>query len=229
MRYTSLLCGSILLAAGAAVCLGGARMNGQRIELPEPILKGDTSVEEAIGRRRSRRSFAERALTLRQVSQLLWSAQGATGERGRLRAAPSAGATYPLEVLVAVGDGGVERLPAGIYRYVSSDHSLMKMAEGDARARVARAALEQESLAAAPVDILIAADYRRTTRRYGERGVRYVHMEAGHVGQNIYLQAEALGLATVAVGAFEDEKVAAAFGLPDELKPLYLMPVGHAR
>ena len=185
------------------------------------------SLEEAISRRRSRRSFASKPLTLAQVSQLLWCAQGTTGERGLKRAAPSAGATYPLEIFLAVGRDTVTDLQAGVYRYVPSEHALLRTAEQDVRRQVAAAALEQYFLAQAPVDLLIAADCKRTTGRYGQRGVRYVHMEVGHVGQNIYLQAEALGLGTVAVGAFQDDEVARAFGLPEQLEPLYLMPVGY--
>jgi SagB-type dehydrogenase family enzyme len=134
-----------------------------------------------------------------------------------------------MEVFLAVGEGGVEQLPAGVYRYLPAEHALERTAAGDVRRRVAAAALGQQFLAEAPVDVLIAAQYARTTRRYGERGIRYVHIEAGHIGQNIYLQAEALGLGTVAVGAFHDDQVASAFGLSGELAPLYLMPIGHRR
>jgi len=199
------------------------------LQLPQPKLAGRVSVEEAMARRRSRRDFSDRPLTLEQVGQILWAAQGITGERGFKRAAPSAGATYPLELFIAVGGGAVTGLDAGVYRYIPSRHALARTGTRDVRREVASAALGQRFLAEAPVDVLIAADYARTTARYGERGIRYVHMEVGHVGENIYLQAEALGLGTVAVGAFRDEQVARAFGLPDPLVPLYLMPLGHPR
>ena len=201
-------------------------MEGER-KLPEPQLKGKMTVEEAIARRRSRREFSAEPLTLDQVAQILWCAQGVTGARGFKRASPSAGATYPMEIFIAVGKGGVEGLDEGVYRYEPSGHSLVAEKAGDVRRALASAALDQGFLAAAPLDVLIAADYERTTRKYGARGRRYVHVEVGHIGQNIYLQAEALGLGTVAVGAFDDEDVAEVFGLPEDLEPLYLMPVGH--
>jgi SagB-type dehydrogenase family enzyme len=195
------------------------------IELPSPNVKGTMGVEDAIERRRSRRSYADSPLTLAQVSQVLWSAQGLT--KGRKRAAPSAGAAYPIDVFVAVGPDTVESLPAGVYRYLPAGHSLELHLEGDVRALAAEAASGQRFLAQAPADILLAADYARTARRYGDRARRYVDMEAGHIAQNVHLQAEALGLGTVAVGAFSDSDVAEAFHLPADLAPLYLLPVGH--
>jgi len=134
-----------------------------------------------------------------------------------------------MELFIAVGEGTVTGLARGVYRYVPSEHALVQTARADVRASVAEAALGQQFLAQAPLDVLFAADYGRTTGRYGERGMRYVHMEVGHIGENIYLQAEAMGLGTVAVGAFRDDQVAKAFGLPRGLAPLYLMPVGYPR
>ncbi|MHC4479821.1 MAG: SagB/ThcOx family dehydrogenase [Planctomycetota bacterium] len=198
-----------------------------KVELPAARLDGEISVEKAIAQRRSQRRFAGEVLPLAQVGQLLWCAQGLTGSRACRRAAPSAGATYPLEVLVAVGRGTVEALEAGAYRYLPAEHALELAFAGDVRSQVATAALGQDFLASAPADILIAADYTRTADRYGNRAERYVHMEAGHVCQNIHLQAEALGLASVAVGAFRDEAVAEVFRLPSSLAPLYLVPVGQ--
>jgi len=221
--------GAIAALFAAGLSSGGGDAMSEAIRLPQPDTEGKMSVEEAISRRRSRRDFSDRPLTLEQLGQLLWCAQGITDGRGAKRAAPSAGATYPIEVYVAVGEGCVTGLKQGVYRYVPSGHALVQAGREDIRARVAAAALGQEFLAEAPVDVLIAADYARTTGRYGERGVRYVHMEVGHIGQNIYLQAEALGLGTVAVGAFRDEQVARHFGLPDGQVALYLMPLGYAR
>ena len=198
-----------------------------RIRLPQPRLKGQMSVEEAIQGRRSRRDYTDEPLTMEQLAQLLWAAQGITSPREHKRAAPSAGATFPMEIFVAVGPKTVGELPAGVYRYVPTEHALEKTADGDIRAEVAAAALGQEFMEVAPVDILMAAEYARTGNRYGERARRYVAMEAGHISQNIYLQAEALGLGTVAVGAFRDQAVAAAFKLPPRLEPVYMMPVGH--
>jgi len=165
-------------------------------------------------------------LKLEQVSQLMWCAQGITDRRGMLRAVPSAGATYPLEAYVVVKDGGVEGLGAGVYRYEPEDHSLELVREGDLSEELASACLGQRWVKEAPVNIVITAVYARTTRRYGTRGERYVHIEVGHVGQNVYLQATAMGLGTVAIGAFYDDEVREVLGVPKDEVPLYVMPVG---
>lgn len=197
-----------------------------KTELPAPVLEGGMSVVEAIQGRRSRRHFRPDAITLEQLAQLLWCAQGVTGKGGRKRAAPSAGAAYPVELYVAAGAGCVQGLAAGVYHYIPQEHAVERVSGADIRPAIASAALGQDFLEAAPISILMAADYDRTARRYGDRAVRYVDMEAGHIGQNIYLQAEALGLGTVAVGAFRDDEMAAAFGLSDGMRAVYIMPVG---
>jgi len=206
------------------------------IKLPSPQLKGKVSLEETILRRRAVRRYRRDPLDLSQLSQILWSAQGITGTR-EFRAAPSAGATYPLEVFVFVGKQGVitseakqapEELQAGIYHYEADSHSLSLHKPADLRPDLARATLEQEFIIDAPVDIVICALYHRTSYRYGRRGERYVHIEVGHVGENIHLQAVALGLATVEVGAFHDEEVRKVLGVEEQIKPLYIMPLGKA-
>ncbi|MBU6996149.1 MAG: SagB/ThcOx family dehydrogenase [Theionarchaea archaeon] len=197
------------------------------ISLPAPHFKGDVSVEEAIKNRRSMRDFRDTSLSLEHVSQLLWAGQGIT--EGFKRAAPSAGATYPLTLFVVVGGSGVEELNAGIYQYIPESHELLLVREGDYRERLAAACLSQLFIREAPISIVVVALYEKTTARYGERGIRYVHMEAGHAGENIYLQAEGLNLGTVVVGAFVDAEVQSVLGLPEELIPLYVMPVGFPR
>ena len=206
------------------------------IKLPSPQLKGKLSLEETILRRRSVRRYCGEPLELSQLSQILWSAQGITGTEGS-RAAPSAGATYPLEIFVFVGKQGVinskakqapEELPTGLYHYEADAHSLSLHKPADLRPDLARAALNQEFIIEAPADIVICALYHRTSYSYGRRGERYVHMEAGHVGENIHLQAVALGLATVEVGAFDDEEVRKVLGVEEQVKPLYIMPLGKA-
>ena len=198
-----------------------------RIALPAPRLRGDMSLEEVVSKRRSRREFKDIPLTLEQVSQILWAAQGITDPNG-LRAAPSAGALYPLDLYLAVGRQAVEGLAEGAYHYAPRGHALERILEGDVREAVARAAVEQMFVAEAPVILIIAGEYERTTWKYSDRGVRYVHMEAGHVAQNVYLQAEALGLGTVTAGAFQDEELSRILGLPTERRPLYIMPIGYA-
>ncbi len=195
------------------------------IKLPFPNPQGKISVEEAISKRRSVRRFRAQPLSLVQLSQLLWSAQGITGTGGR-RAAPSAGATYPLEIFVAIGEHGIESLAAGIYHYQVDSHSLSLHLSGDLRQKLADTALGQSFIANCPVDIVVCALHPRTAYRYGRRGERYVHMEVGHVGQNVSLQAVALGLATVMVGAFEDEEVGKVLKLEEQIKPLYIIPIG---
>ncbi|HDD26612.1 MAG TPA: SagB/ThcOx family dehydrogenase [Acidilobales archaeon] len=200
---------------------------GDIIKLPPPDIKSGMLVEESIARRRSIREYLRKPLNLKMVSQLLWAAQGITEPRLKFRAAPSAGATYPLEVYVASKEGGIEELPAGIYKYDPYTHSIKVVKLGDFSVRLYEAALKQRWVLEAPINIVITAVYERTTRIYGERGIRYVHMEVGHVGENIYLQAIALGLGTVAIGAFFDDKVWEILGNPPNEHPLYIMPVGY--
>lgn len=174
--------------------------------------------------RRSVRSFSPAALSLTQLGQLLWAAQGITHSEG-LRTAPSAGALYPLELYAVVG--AIDGLKPGIYHYQAGEHRLSKVADGDRREELARAAHGQSWIAGAPVVIAFSAIYERTTRKYGERGVRYVHMEVGYAGENLHLQASALGLGTTVVGAYDDDEVAAVLGVPADTRPLALMPVGY--
>jgi len=209
-------------------------MGQTMIKLPFPQLKGKVSLEETILRRRSVRRYRREPLDLSQLSQILWSAQGITGTRG-FRATPSAGATYPLEIFVVVGEQGIigsqakqapAELQAGIYHYEADSHSLSLHKPADLRPDLARATLDQEFIINAPVDIVICALFHRTSYRYGRRGERYVHLEVGHAGENIHLQAVALGLAAVEVGAFHDEEVRTVLGVDEQIKPLYIMPVG---
>ncbi len=220
---------AILLAGWAAALPGKNPMDKEPIPLPKPEFKGRLSVAESIQRRRSIRSYQDKTLTLEEASRIAWSAQGVTEKNGSKRAAPSAGATYPLFLYLVTGGQTCAGLPAGVYRYLPERHALTPHLGGDKRKALAAAALHQDWFAQAPVILVIAADYRRTADRYGQRARRYVHMEAGHAGQNIYLQAEALGLGTCAVGAFKDGEVASALALPEHHAPLYILPIGHPR
>jgi len=196
----------------------------KRLKLPEPSYKSPVSIEEALLLRRSIREYEDKPLTLQQVSQLLWAAQGITLPTYGFRTAPSAGATYPLEVYVAVKEGGVKELQAGIYHYLPRSHELELVKLGDYSMELMRAALDQEWVRDAAINLVINAVYERTTRRYGDRGMRYVHMEVGHVGQNVYLQCISLGLACVVIGAFYDEEVKRIIEGVGE--PLYIIPIG---
>lgn len=195
------------------------------IKLPSPELKGKKSLEEAIMTRRSVRKYKAGTLSLSQLSQLLWSAQGVTSA-GRFRTVPSAGATFPLEVYCFVGKQTIENLKAGIYHYKVNSHSISPHLEGDFRQELAEAALGQDPIAICPLTLVLCALFHRTTNRYGTRGEMYVHMEAGHLGQNVALQAVVLGLATVMIGAFDDSRVSKVLGLKEQLIPLYIIPVG---
>jgi len=208
--------------------------HGGLIPLPEPTRDGTVSVEAAIAGRRSVREFRPTLLDFQDLGQVLWAAQGVTQERPStedgtpepgLRAAPSAGALYPLEVYVV--DGRVRGLPAGVYRYLPELHALEQISQGDEREAIWRAAGEQHALRDAPVTLVFAGVYERTTATYGERGRQYVHMEAGHAAENVYLQCEALGLGTVIIGSLDEEAVRDALRLPEGETPLCLMPVGQ--
>jgi SagB-type dehydrogenase family enzyme len=196
----------------------------ERVTLPPPDHDGEMSMAAALQARRSLRDFGAASLGLGEVAQLLWAAQGITHPMG-LRTAPSAGALYPLEChLVA---GSVTGLAAAVYRYDPRRHDLALGVTGDRRGGLAAAALGQFWMAAAPAVIAIAAVAQRTTAKYGERGIRYLHIETGHVAENIYLQAAALGLGTTIVGAFDDERVHGLLAMAPGEEPLALLPVGR--
>jgi len=193
------------------------------IDLPGPSTDGIMSLEQSLVKRRSVRSFRPLPLTLGQVAQLVWAAQGISSSRG-YRTAPSAGATYPLEMYVSVGE--VDDLAPGIYRYRPREHDLVTVREGDHRDLLTKAALRQGAIRKAPAAFIMTAVYARTTGRYGDRGIRYVHMEAGHAAQNLCLQAVALDLGAVVIGAFHDRDIQKVMGIAKEEIPLYIIPVG---
>jgi SagB-type dehydrogenase family enzyme len=218
------LAGCVPVASPTPPATPAGHKQASLIPLPSPRLKSEISLEEALLRRRSVRSYQAQPLTLAEVSQLLWAAQGITDPRG-FRTAPSAGALYPLEVYLVAGQ--VEGIESGVYRYRPASHGLEAVAAGDKRLALYQAALFQEAVRTAPAVIVLTAVYSRTTGKYGERGIRYVHMEAGHAGQNILLQAVALDLGAVVIGAFYDEQVRQALGIPAAEQPLYIVPVGR--
>ncbi len=188
------------------------------MKLPQPS-KGSVSLEEAISKRRSVRRFSDAPVSTEDLSQILWAAQGITGEH--FRTAPSAGALYPIELFIATKEG--------VHRYVPEGHLLEAGIKRDVRGELSRAALGQRFVKEAPVVLVITAVFERVKSRYGERGTRYVFLEAGHVAQNVCLQCSALGLGTVVVGAFHDSQVQEALEIPQDHRPIYIMPVGHER
>lgn len=214
------LMGATSLAIGTYKYMKG----DPKVLLPKPSKDGEISVEMAIASRRSIRRFDSESIGLRQLSQLLWAAQGITDPRG-FRAAPSAGALYPLEIFIVIGE--VEGLSEGIYHYDAEGCALELRREGDLRPEIGSAStLNQVWIKDAPIILVVCAIYERTTSKYGARGERYVHMEAGHVGENVYLQAGSLGLACTVVGAFLDDEVRRIIDVSEETTPLYLIPIG---
>ena len=209
------------------------RQEGPVVELPPPRLSGAVSVEEALQNRRSIRAYADEPLTLAEVSQLLWAAYGITKTmeglppfvRGGFRAAPSAGARFPLDLYLAAFN--VSGLPAGIYLYLSETHQLMRVVEGDTRREVSRAAFDQSHFETASAAIIYSAIFERTMVKYGERGrERYVCMDLGHSAENVYLQAYALRIGTCAIGAFTDLWLKKVCRMTRAEEPLYIMPLG---
>ncbi len=204
-----------LLLFLAALLYAGEDM----IKLPQPNKRGNISLEEAILKRRSVRSLSDKELSLEQISQLLWSCQGITDDSKRFRSAPSAGATFPLEVYVVKSDG--------LFQYVPKIHGIKRLKDKDLRPLLSEACYNQGFVKDAASDIVICADFNRTTSHYGTRGRNYVYIEVGHAAQNLHLQAVAEGLGSVAVGAFSDDKIKKLLDLPEDIVPIYVIPVGY--
>lgn len=217
----------VLLSRLPAVAVAAGRKGKKRVavKLPDPTVNGTAgmTLTEALASRRSVRSYRQgRRLTRKQISQLLWAAQGLTrGTKSRRRTAPSAGGKYPLELYIATR--------AGHYRYVPRGHRLVRLGSADRRPALYNVSLRQRAVKAAPAVFVVAAVYGRTMSKYGERRSveRYVPMEAGHAAQNLVLQATALGLGGVTIGAFRDMRVQEVLGMPADHEPLYVIPVGH--
>jgi len=217
--------GFALLQAGEMIDIM-PEYKSETIKLPEPKYDSDISIEEALLKRRSVRSFKDSPLTLSEVSQLLWAAQGITSPRG-LRTAPSAGALYPLEIYIVAGN--IDALPDGVYHYRPLKHELVLVIKGDKRIELCAAALGQTSVRNAGAVIVFSAVYERTTVKYGDRGMQYVHMEIGHASQNVFLQAVPLNLGTVIIGAFYDDEVKKILKMSEREQPIYIMPVGRMK
>ena len=211
---TVFLSAGLLLAARYSLASGGC----EAAALPAAAKSGKVSLEEALAIRRSIRDFQPQPLTARQIGQLCWSAQGISDPARGYRTCPSAGALYPLELYLVTAEG--------VDHYLPASHALQRLADGDLRPALMGAAFGQRCVGRAPGTFVIAADVSRTERKYARRARRYVLMEVGHAGQNLLLQAAALGLGAVPVGAFEDQAVADLLPLPPSQEVLYLIPVG---
>ncbi len=206
------------------------------ISLPTPKYNSNTSVENALYKRRSIRSYKNEPLNIEEISQLLWAAYGITRKiengpaylRGGLKTAPSAGALYPLEIYIVAGN--VTGLAPGIYKYISQGHKLKIILKGDKRNELCIAGFNQKMIKNAPADIVYSAIYKRTCKKYGKRGrERYVSMDLGHSAENVYLQAFSLNIGTCAIGSFSDIKVKEVLNMTKEEEPLYIMPIGKLK
>lgn len=226
---------AINLATAGAACQKKAEGEQKKLEdkllkkminLVEPLQDSKKSLEETISKRRSIRNFDSGPISAEALSTLCRAGQGITSPKG-YRAAPSAGALYPIFLYVALGENSVKGTDAGVYLYHPREHALERVAEGDLRRELARAASGQMWMSKAAAMFLIAADYSRTARKYGKRGIRYVHHEVGHVGQNILLEAVAPDLGACPVGAFRDNAVKERAKLRDAHKPMLFIPVGR--
>lgn len=191
------------------------------IQLPKPVLNKSAYLDQVLQERRSVRNFANKELTLEQISQLLWAGDGISDTAKELRTAPSAGALYPLDLYVVKKDG--------VWHYIVKNHSLQLMTPSDLRAALSIAALGQVSITRAPLDIVITAQYDRITAKYSEHSTKYAQLEAGHIAQNLALEAVALGLASVPIGAFNDENIKKILQLPTNHEPVYIIPIGYKK
>jgi SagB-type dehydrogenase family enzyme len=189
------------------------------LSLPKPVIKREKSLEECIYERESIRHFNDTAIDIEKISQILWAAQG---KKGGKRVVPSAGATYPLEIYITLKE-------RGFFNYNFKKHTLEQKTEEDLNNKLAKASWDQYFIAEAYMNVIICAEFARTTLRYGERGIRYVFFEVGHCAQNIHLEAVALGLGSVPIGAFEDKKVKEVLNLPKKIEPLYIIPIGYPK
>ncbi|MBU1026630.1 MAG: SagB/ThcOx family dehydrogenase [Candidatus Margulisbacteria bacterium] len=210
----------ILVLSIISLFIGSIAMAEEKIiNLPTPKTRSKTSIEQSIANRRSHREFLAKDLTMDQLSQILWAAQGITDKDFGFRAAPSAGALYPLNIYIAKKDG--------VFRYIADGHKLVQLSKEDKRPSLVRASLGQTFIKEAPVDIIISANFAITQAKYGARAFRYVCMEIGHVAENIHLQAVSLGLGSVPIGAFWDDVIKQNLDIPDNQDPLYIIPIGY--
>ncbi|MFO8062295.1 MAG: SagB/ThcOx family dehydrogenase [bacterium] len=226
---------AIIMAVGVIMCAGESDIDYEvikTVKLPQPETGEGISLSEALLNRQSVRNYLEKSMTLKEVSQLLWAGYGINRKntripqlRGGFRTAPSAGALYPLELYLVVFN--VDGLEEGLYHYNPADHSLELLKGGNLKNKLFEAALSQNAVKRSAACIVYSAVYSRTTGKYSDRGEeRYVPMDLGHSGQNVYLQAVALNIGTVAIGAFDDVKLAEVINLSDSETPLYIMPLG---
>jgi SagB-type dehydrogenase family enzyme len=211
----------IVLICFASLSLGQRRSRTPKkiVQLTKPKLTGTVSFEEALTKRRSIRLFANTPLESEQISQLAWAGQGITEKQRGLRTAPSAGEIYPIDLYFATEEG--------LFVYHPADHSMEQTSDKDIRSNLAVAASMQESVATAGCDIIIAGAVRKLSTQFRNKAKTFMLLEAGHVAQNILLQATCLGLGSVPIGSFTTKEVSRACRLPAGFEPLYIICVGQ--
>jgi len=218
-RITILLIITILFASPCPGVRRTRQSSRKIIQLTDPNTTGDVSLEEALARRRSVRQFSTKDLKRTQIGQLAWAGQGVTDEQRGFRTAPSAQALYPMELYIATNDG--------LYTYQPKEHSLAELSDQDIRSQLARATMTPEPVATAPCSIIIAGSSREIAARVGNKARTFVAMEAGHIAQNIHLQAVTMGLGSVAIGGLDSAAVRRVCNMSRGLEPLYVIPVGY--
>lgn len=186
--------------------------------LPKVLEKGAISLEELLWKRQSVRAFSNQVPSWEQIGQMLWAAQGVNRPNEKKRTAPSAGATYPLEMYVTI--------PDGVYRYLPNEHAVVQTKKGNPWEELSKAGFKPASVYQSPCVFVIGAEFERTSKRFGDEATRYVHLEGGHAAQNLLLQAEALGLSTVPIGVALNRQVCDLLGIPKEQKPIYVIATG---
>ena len=211
----------IVLVCFAALCLGQRRTRSPQkiVQLTKPNLTGTLTFEEALAKRRSVRLFSSKPLESEHIGQLAWAGQGITDQQRGLRTAPSAGETYPIDLYFATEQG--------LFVYRPAEHSLEQTSDQDIRAKLAAATSMQESVATAGCNIIVAGSVRKLTSQFREKARTYMLLEAGHIAQNIQLQAVCLDLGSVTIGGFNTKDVSRTCRLTRGLEPIYIICVGH--
>ncbi|MBN1684252.1 MAG: SagB/ThcOx family dehydrogenase [Gammaproteobacteria bacterium] len=194
-------------------------LGGHNVNLPKITVKDSMPLNEIMQNRRSVRNLSTKELTLDQISQLLWAAQGITDHKRGFRTAPSAGALYPLEIYMATH--------LGLWHYDIEKHAIDLIYKKDLRSDLAKAAYHQNVIATAPINIIITGIFHREMIKYKERGIQFTYMEAGHVAQNILLEAVNLDLGAVPIGGFDTISIDRTLNLSNKEKTLYIIPVGY--
>lgn len=215
---------AVAAAPEIITALPAVRTYKETIALPKPKLTSTMAVEEALAERRSRRVYSEEPVTVAELSQMLWAGQGITDPVGNKRTAPSARSVYFFTIFVVVRD--VEGLEPGLYEYLPVEHALGDMQMPTAGDALAESGV-QEGAVKAPVVFLLSSAYGKGAESMKAGAKSSALLEGGHIGQNLYLQAESLQMATVAMAGFDSAKVGSALKLDPAETVVYIYPFGN--